>query len=141
MSEREQFEAWRKANPVDLDTTWWNPESIAWHAWQAARAQPAQAVPLLTDAAIRQIADACDDGQEDAEYTLAFARAIEQAVRAKMGVAVPMTDDASKLRSLLGAALGALRYHTEQTRPIQRTKETIQAIEYELGGIVGKGGA
>lgn len=55
------------------------------------RAQPAQAVPMLTDDAIRQIADACDDGQEDAEYTLAFARRVEQAVRAKLGVAVPMT--------------------------------------------------
>ncbi len=45
---------------------------------------------------------------------------------------VPLTDEQKVLRSLLGAALGALRYHTEQTRPIQRTNETITAIEHEL---------
>lgn len=37
------------------------------------------------------------------------------------------------LRSQLGAALGSMRYHTEQTRPIQRTTETIRAIEHNLG--------
>jgi hypothetical protein len=46
--------------------------------------------------------------------------------------AMPLTDEQKVLRSLLGAALGALRYHTEQTRPIQRTNETITAIEHEL---------
>ena len=40
--------------------------------------------------------------------------------------------DAKALASLLGAALGALRYHTEQTRPIERTREVIRAIEHEL---------
>jgi hypothetical protein len=45
---------------------------------------------------------------------------------------VPLTDEQKVLRSLLGAALGALRYHTEQTRPIQRTNEIITAIEHEL---------
>jgi|GEM_PF-4383041 len=44
----------------------------------------------------------------------------------------PLTDEAQVLRSLLGASLGALRYHTEQTRPIQRTVETIAAIERGL---------
>lgn len=44
----------------------------------------------------------------------------------------PLTDEAHVLRSLLGASLGALRYHTEQTRPIQRTTETIAAIEHAL---------
>lgn len=59
---------------------------------------------------------------------------------AQSGERRPMTDEAQVLRSLLGAALGALRYHTEQTRPIQRTKETIAAIERELAdhGITGE---
>jgi integrase len=48
--------------------------------------QPAK-VPLLTDADIRKIADKADDGQESAEYTLAFARAIEAAVCQKAGLA------------------------------------------------------
>ena len=48
----------------------------------------------------------------------------------------PLTGEARVLRSLLGASLGALLYHTEQTRPIQRTKETIQAIEHALAGFL-----
>lgn len=43
----------------------------------------------------------------------------------------PLTE-AERLRRLLSAALGALQYHTEQTRPIQRTRETIDAIQREL---------
>ena len=44
----------------------------------------------------------------------------------------PLTEQVRILRSLLGASLGALQYHTDQTRPIERTKETIRAIEHEL---------
>lgn len=36
------------------------------------------------------------------------------------------------LRGLLGASLGALLYHTKQTRPIVRTEETIAAIEHAI---------
>lgn len=106
MTEREQFEAWAKVRYAKNPHFWLRQiddggyscgmADSAWEAWQAARAQPAQAVPMLTDDAIRQIADACDDGQEDAEYTLAFARRVEQAVRAKMEVAVPMTREQAK---------------------------------------------
>lgn len=39
------------------------------------------------------------------------------------------------MESLLGAALGALRYHTEQTRPIKRTYETITAIEASVASL------
>lgn len=43
-----------------------------------------------------------------------------------------LSGEIRKLQSLLGAALGALRYHTEQTRPIHRTSQIIAAIEKEL---------
>ena len=53
------------------------------------RAQPAQAVPVLTDAEIHA-ADPIPQNRFDQER-VEFARRVEQAVRAKMG-AVPMTD-------------------------------------------------
>lgn len=56
---------------------------------KAARAQPAQAVPVLTDAEIHA-ADPIPQNRFDQER-VEFARAVEAAVRAKMG-AVPMTD-------------------------------------------------
>jgi hypothetical protein len=59
-------------------------------------------------------------------------RAIVDRALQALAAPVPLTDEQKVLRSLLGAALGALRYHTEQTRPIQRTNETITAIEHEL---------
>lgn len=52
-------------------------------------------------------------------------------LRPRQAAQVPLTE-AERLRRLLGAALGALQYHTEQTRPIQRTRETIDAIQREL---------
>lgn len=59
------------------------------------------------------------------EYELGYRNGFADAKAAQSSQAIA-------LRSLLGAALGALRYHTEQTRPIERTKETIKAIEREL---------
>lgn len=56
-------------------------------------AQPAQAVPVLTDEEIQ--AAWVEHGLDDCAVE-EFARAIEQAVRAKMGVAVPMTDEQAK---------------------------------------------
>ena len=63
----------------------------------AARAQPAQAVPVLTDA---EIEDAC--WTEMDRRLLSFARAVEAAVRAKLGVAVPsdVVRDAERYRWL-----------------------------------------
>lgn len=47
--------------------------------------------------------------------------------------AAPQSDD-----ELLAQALGALQYHTEQTRPIERTRLAIEAIDRRLhGGITG----
>ena len=46
---------------------------------------PAEA-PLLTLARIRELADKADEGQEPSEFMLAFARAIEQAVRRNAGL-------------------------------------------------------
>ena len=57
-------------------------------AWNR-RAQPAQAVPVLTDAEIHA-ADPIPQNRFDQER-VEFARRVEQAVRAKMGAAVPMT--------------------------------------------------
>lgn len=57
-------------------------------AWNR-RAQTAQAVPVLTDAEIHA-ADPIPQNRFDQER-VEFARAVEAAVRAKMGVAVPMT--------------------------------------------------
>lgn len=91
MSEREQFEAWWASHRQGGSTE----KPFAWLVWQAARAQPAQAVPLLTDAEVGELLDAArvpelPNGYEDLDMQIA--RAIEAAVRAKLGVAVPMTD-------------------------------------------------
>lgn len=57
---------------------------------KAARAQPAQAVPLLSVEQIQALYDECDKKSDGGnEFMLMFARLIEQAVRAKLGVAVP----------------------------------------------------
>lgn len=58
----------------------------------APKAQPAQAVLVLTDA---EIDEAADDDDPDCDYVCGFyngARWAEQAVRAKMGAGVPMTE-------------------------------------------------
>ncbi len=47
--------------------------------------QPQREWVGLTDEQIRQSADRCDEGQEDTEFTLAFARAIEAKLREKNG--------------------------------------------------------
>lgn len=62
-------------------------------------------------------------------------------LKAQLAQRKPLTEEAQVLRCLLGAALGALRYHTEQTRPIQRTTETIAAIEHEMAAHGIKGDA
>lgn len=46
--------------------------------------QPAQEVPRLSDGEIRVAFDKADEGQEEPEFALAFARAIEAALIAKM---------------------------------------------------------
>jgi len=107
---------------------------------EAQDAQPAQAVPVLTDAAIKGIADACDDGQEDAEYTLAFARRVEQAVRAKLRVAVPMKHGwmcLTDYRHELGEAAGGVTVYSdfEDLKAHQPCWSSCGVIEV---GIVGK---
>ena len=93
MSEREQFEAWGgdQGYPLrrihdEADQQYLDLRTQgAWEAWQAARAQPAQAGQVLTDEEIDAVYIACRiGGVQD------FARAIEQAVLAKR---VPMTDE------------------------------------------------
>ena len=112
-TERESFEAWGgdQGYPLrrihdEADQPYLDLRTQgAWEAWQA-RAQLAQAVPLLSDEVIKAAALEAFDCTWDADdETLVnkyghgvylwrfvdFTRAIEQAVRAKMGVAVPMT--------------------------------------------------
>lgn len=59
----------------------------------AQNAKAAQAVPLLTEQEIDSVWDAIPQNQF---WWRRYARAVEQAVRAKMGVAVPMTDEQAK---------------------------------------------
>lgn len=102
MTEREAFEAWCEREKISGAP--WNGIRIvaqaAWEAaWQAARAQPAQAVPLLSDEDIKATALEAFDCTWDADdETLVnkyghgvylwrfvdFTRAIEQAVLAKL---------------------------------------------------------
>lgn len=112
-----------------------------------ARAQPAQAVPVLTDEEIDAAYEqaranyqrsrfAVRGQQLTAQYSTDwwFARAIEQAVRAKMGVAVPMM-------LFTQAQLERLWLNTPETvkdsisRP--RFKKLVQFVE-AAHGIVGK---
>lgn len=90
MTEREAFEAWVTNNGHALHSEnngRYGNETVRnwWEGWQA-RAQPAQAVPLLTD---EEIQTAWVEHGLDECAAEDFARAIEQAVRAKLGVAVP----------------------------------------------------
>ena len=107
MSEREQFEAWASDNnewPQCIersgDSYKLMQTKLKWEAWQAARAQPAQAVPVLTDAEIDTAYEKARADYQRSRFAVRgqqltaqdspdwwFARAIEQAVRAKMGVA------------------------------------------------------
>ncbi len=110
MTEREAFEVWAKkagwphhfTSCNTKDPNAYSQES--WEAWQAARAQPAQAVPVLSDGEL------CDIGVEHGRATLVDGydcgtlwfdgdlrpdyRAVEAAVRAKMGAGVPVLTDA-----------------------------------------------
>ena len=61
-------------------------------AWNR-RVQPAQAVPVLSDEEIVYQTDEIPLGDG---CFIKVARAVEQAVRAKMGAAVPMTDEQAK---------------------------------------------
>lgn len=91
----------------------YKPEELKDAAMRAIRhhsAQPAQAVPVLTEQEIVKCltASGCvgtikmsyDSGPYEITRTSInadrFARRVEQAVRAKMGVAVPMTDEQAK---------------------------------------------
>ena len=53
---------------------------------KAPQPAPPADVPMLTDDEIRKLADKADEWQESAEYALAYARAIEQAVHQKAGL-------------------------------------------------------
>ena len=97
MTEREAFEAWAKkagwphhfTSCNTKDPNAYSQES--WEVWQAARAQPAQAVPVLTDEQIEALIVWEGDPNDPHYNRVKHGHAIEQAVRAKMGVAVPMT--------------------------------------------------
>lgn len=107
MTEREQFEAWAKVRYAKNPHFWLRQiddggyscgmADSAWNAWQAARAQPAQAVPVLAESELRSILQGTNHMIKNAMHGAFWpeleeaCRAVEQAVRAKMGVAVPMT--------------------------------------------------
>lgn len=85
--------------------------------------------------AIKQARSAPVQEPKETDFSRAlrlYDEAVDRLSPAAQPAPVTLTDEQKVLRSLLGAALGALRYHTEQTRPIQRTNETITAIEHEL---------
>ena len=94
----------------------------------AARAQPAQAVPVLTDAEIHA-ADPIPQNRFDQER-VEFARAVEAAVRAKMGVAVPMTD-----QEILDAA-EAIKAKRVETA-VKNTLSRVGSKCSQCGGVMG----
>ena len=155
MSEREAFEAWASDNnewPQCIersgDSYKLMQTKLKWEAWQAARAQPAQAVPVLTDAEIGDLLDAArvpelPHGYEDVD--LRIARAVEAAVRAKMGVAVPMrerelecviADLTAECKQLRGLLKNLIDIEGPQPGTATWAEEVREAI-----GIVGKEGA
>ena len=96
------------------------------------RAQPAQAVPVLSDEELRDALRTCPhDAVENLRvrwlYAKDFARATEAAVRAKMEVAVPMTDTQAK------AVIASTAYAFEAIDIVRATERH--------HGIVGKEGA
>ena len=95
----------------------------------AARAQPAQAVPVLTEREIEDMYEAV----KGKGWSLDFARAVEQAVRAKMGVAVPMTD------AQINDAYGEARVQHDHI-PHDDVARIARSVE-KHHGIVGKEGA
>jgi hypothetical protein len=104
MSGREQFEAdWVRRNGVPINNRMRDDGRYGvlhiqaeWEEWQAARAQPAQAVPLLSVMEAIHIGAKHSTGlSHTREFTedgfLACVAEIEQAVRSKLGAMVPMT--------------------------------------------------
>jgi hypothetical protein len=74
-----------KSETVDYQVTCYSKEQadiyindMGWQLIEVLYTTPPQRKPL-TDEQIKQVMDDCDEGQEDAEYILAFARAIEAA--------------------------------------------------------------
>lgn len=110
MTEREAFEAWMRdayGPGVNLERSqdgyistvphrclWGTYASVQmlWDAWRA-RAQPAQAEAVLSDAELAKALRPCFEYAVQVEEamltTIDEYRAVEQAVRAKLGVAVP----------------------------------------------------
>lgn len=104
MTEREQFEAWAKVRYAKNPHFWLRQiddggyscgmADSAWNAWQVARAQPAQAVPVLAESELRSILQGTNHMIKNAMHGAFWpeleeaCRAVEQAVRAKLGVAV-----------------------------------------------------
>ena len=116
MSEREQFEAALAEKP---EVRFWNTTDAMFWAWQASRAQPAQAGQVLTDEEIDAAYEKARAGYQRSRFAVRgqqltaqdspdwwFARAIEQSVLAKR---VPMTDDTALIRQL-AAALDRCRF-------------------------------
>ena len=107
-----------------------DPRPLLIEAWNR-RAQPAQAVPVLTESELRSILQGTNHMVKNAMHGAFWpeleeaCRAIEQAVRAKLGVAVPMTDEQwQRIADITGAII---------TRPM---KDQVEAVI----GIVGKEG-
>ena len=149
MTEREQFEAWAKVRYAKNPHFWLRQiddggyscgmADSAWNAWQVARAQPAQAVPVLAESELRSILQGTNHMIKNAMHGAFWpeleeaCRAVEQAVRAKLGVAVPMTD---------GQALDSIS-RAKGIGGVIRTDGQLFALVREVErhhGIVGKEG-
>ena len=138
MTEREQFEAWAKkagwphhfTSCNTKDPNAYSQES--WEVWQAARAQAAQEGPVLAESELRSILQGTNHMVKNAMHGAFWpeleeaCRAVEQAVRAKMGVAVPMTDEQAD--DILLSCM-----------PLTNPHRLIRAVERHHG-IVGKEG-
>lgn len=101
--------AWSEVLCLECAASIEETEALDGHEAWNRRAQPAQAVPVLTDAEIDTAYEKARVDYQRSRFRVCgqqltasdsfdwwFARAIEQAVRAKMGVAVPMTREAVK---------------------------------------------
>lgn len=140
MTEREAFEAWA------LSAGWPHGAAHAsrsnyyseqsWGAWQAARAQPAQAGALADDELLAMWSGGDERFMRPTlgkSKVLAYGRAVEDAVRAKLGVSVPMTDEQ------INDAYGAARVQHDHI-PHDDVTRIVRAAE-KFHGIVGKEGA
>ena len=146
-TQREAFEAWYVDNCPDIITEpiGCRTFTLQFGAWQAALTQPqaqqAAAVPAGWREFIENIATAGSEplnslaGGSDKASRRHWLGVIRDKARDLLSSApaAPQSDD-----ELLAQALGALQYHTEQTRPIERTRLAIEAIDRRLhGGITG----